>query len=59
MLDWENSLISLSIRVDIPVMLIVAEKINHSSDVKFVGWARTSPPTLKNFLKSLSVSDDV
>ena len=40
-------------------MPIVAESLIQSSEVKFAGWVIISPPTSKNFLKSLSVSGEV
>jgi len=40
-----------------PVIPIEADNLIQSSVVKFAGWAIISPPTLKNFSKSLSVKE--
>jgi hypothetical protein len=50
---------SLSISVARPVIPSVAESLIQSSEVKFAGWVKISPPTSKNFSKSLSVFEDI
>jgi len=57
--DLTKPLKSLSIRVERPAMPNVRESLIQSSEVKFAGWVKISPPTSKNFSKSLSAFKDI